>query len=136
MAKDFKKLSCYAKKVIIDKVSDKFLTIFIEDENGGEHFIEVNVAIENFQNIDTFSDKEGHMIDVPVLDIKYSKNKTNKLDSKNISMKWNHTEKPSVFEIKNKDEVVFSGTYSDAMNWVRKNISECSQQIVKKQSLR
>lgn len=132
MGRKFQKIGCNAKKVVIDKVSDKFLTIFIEDENSDEHFIEVNVAIENFQNIDTFGNKEGHMIDVPILDIKYSENKTNKLDPKNISMKWNHTEKPSVFEIKNKDEVVFSGSYSDAMNWVRKNISECSQQIVKK----
>ena len=106
------------------------------DEFGDEHNFKIGVEIDNFQNIDTFGNKEGHMIDLPVLDIKYSVNKTNKLDSKNISMKWNHTKKPSVFEIKNKDEVVFSGTYSNAMNWVRKNISECSQQIVKKQSLR
>ncbi len=135
MGRKFKKIGCNAKKVIIDKVNDKLLTIFIEDENSDEHSIEVSVAIENFQNIDTFGNKEGHMIDVPVLDIKYSENKTNKLDSKNISMKWNHAEKPSVFEIKSKDKVVFSGSYSDAMNWVRKNISECSQQIVKKSHL-
>lgn len=136
MAKDFRKLSCYAKKVIINKVDDKLLKIHVTDEFGDEHNFKIGVEIDNFQNIDTFGNKEGHMIDLPVLDIKYSVNKTNKLDSKNISMKWNHTKKPSVFEIKNKDEVVFSGTYSNAMNWVRKNISECSQQIVKKQSLR
>ena len=135
MGEDFKKLGCYAKKVIIDKVSDKFLTIFIEDENGGEHNIEVNVAIENFQNIDTFGNKEGHMIDVPTLNIDYSIKKTEKIKSTDISMKWNHSKKPSVFEVRNKDEVVFSGPYAEAMEWVRKNVTECSQNIVKKKSL-
>tara|TARA_B100001093_G_scaffold112726_1_gene105056 strand:- start:1545 stop:1955 length:411 start_codon:yes stop_codon:yes gene_type:complete len=136
VAKDFKKLSCYAKKVIINKVGDELLKIHVTDEFGDEHNFKIGVEINNFQNIDTFGNKEGHMVDIPALDIKYSVNKTDKLNSKNISMNWNHAEKPSVFEIKNKDEVVFSGSYADAMKWERKNISECSQQIVKKQSLR
>ena len=136
MGEDFKKLGCYAKKIIIDKVNDETLTIFVEDEYGDEHSLTVNVAIENFQNIDTFGDNLGHMIDVPTLDIDYSIKKTEKIESTDISMKWNHTEKPSVFEIKNKDEVVFSGPFQDAMEWVGKNVTECNQNIVKKKSLR
>ncbi len=135
MSRKFQKIGCNAKKVVIDKVSDKFLTIFIEDENSNEHFIEVNVAIGNFQNIDTFGDKEGHMIDVPTLDIDYSIKKTEKIKSTDISMKWDHSNKPSVFEVKSKDEVIFSGPYADAMEWVRKNVTECNQNIVKKKSL-
>ena len=134
MSRKFQKIGCNAKKVVIDKVSDKFLTIFIEDENSDEHFIEVNVAIENFQNIDTFGDKEGHMIDVPVLDISHAIIKSKKISSEHLSMKWNHSNKPSVFEVKSKNEIVFSGTYSDAMEWVGKNVIECSQPVVVKKS--
>ena len=126
MGEDFKKLGCYAKKIIIDKVNDDILTIHIEDENGDEHNLKVGVAIENFQNIDTFGDKEGHMIDLPVLDINYAVIKSKKISSEHLSMKWNHSNKPSVFEVKVKDETVFSGTYCDAMEWVGKNIVECS----------
>jgi hypothetical protein len=75
------------------------------------------------------------MIDVPALNIDYIIKKTEKIKSTDISMKWNHSKKPSVFEVRNKDEVVFSGPYTDAMEWVRKNITECSQHIVKKKSL-
>ena len=32
------------------------------------------------------------------------------------------------------NEVVFSGTYSDAMEWVGKNVIECSQPVVVKKS--
>ena len=135
MAKDFKKLSCYAKKVIIDKVSDRFLTIFIEDENGGEHNIEVNVAIENFQNIDTFGNKEGHTIDLPVLDINHTVKETEKISSENISMKWNHNQKPSVYEIKNKNEIVFTGSFQKAMMWVKEHVTEYDQKVVKKRFL-
>ena len=132
MAKDFKKLSCYAEKIIIKKVDDELLTIHVTDKLGDEHNFKIGVAIDNFQNIDTFGNKKGHMIDIPVLDLKYSVNKTNKLDSKNVSMKWNHTKKPSVFEIKNKDKIVFSGTYCDAMKWAKNNIAECVQRKEKK----
>lgn len=135
MDTDFKKLGCYAKKVVIDKVNDEVLKIYVEDAHGDEHHLEVGVIIENFQNIDTFGDKDGHMIDIPMLDMNYSVNKSEKLSSKNISMKWNHNNKPSVFEVRNKDDIVFSGTYSDAIEWVRKNVTECNQNIVKKKSL-
>ena len=50
-------------------------------------------------------------------------------------MKWDHSKKPSVFEVRNKDEVVFSGSYTEAMEWVGTNVTECSQNIVKKKSL-
>lgn len=135
MGEDFKKLGCYAKKVVIDKVNDDTLTIRIEDECGDEHNLKVKVIIENFQNIDTFGEKEDYTIDVPSLDVDYSVKKTNKLNSTDISMKWNHSNKPSVFEVRSKNEVVFSGTYSDAMEWVGKNVIECNQNIVKKKSL-
>ncbi len=134
MGEDFKKLSCYAKKVVIDKVDDDTLTICFEDEHGDEHNLKVKVIIENFQNIDTFGDKEDYTIDVPSLDVDYSVKKTDQLNSTDISMKWNHSNKPSVFEVRSKNKVVFSGTYSDAMEWVGKNVIECSQPIVVKKS--
>ena len=135
MGENFKKLGCYAKKVIIDKVNDDTLTILVEDENGDEHNLTVNVAIENFQNIDTFGDNLGHTINVPELNIDHSIKKTEKIKSTDISMKWDHSKKPSVFEVRNKNKVVFSGPYADAMEWVRKNVTECNQNIVKKKSL-
>ena len=135
MNEDFKKLGCYAKKVLIDKVSDNSLAIYIEDEHGDKHNLKVRVIIENLQNVDTFGDKQGHMIDVPALDIDYSVKKTEKIKSTDISMKWDHNKKPSVFEVRSQDDVVFSGPYTEAMEWVRKNVTECSQNIVKKKSL-
>lgn len=135
MGDDFTKLGCSAKKVVIDKVGDDILKICIEDEHGDEHTVNVGVIIENLQNVDTFGDKQGHMIDVPTLDIDYSIKKTEKIKSTDISMNWNHSNKPSVFEVKSKDEVVFSGPYTESMEWVRKNVTECSQNIVKTKSL-
>ena len=135
MGENFKKLGCHAKKVVIDKVDDNTLRIYVEDDQGDEHILNVGVIIENLQNVDTFGDKQGHMIDVPTLDIDYSIKKTEKIKSTDISMKWDHSNKPSVFEVRNKDEVVFSGTYTEAMEWVRKNVTECSQNIVKTKSL-
>lgn len=131
MGSDFKKLGCYAKKVVIDKVDDDILKICVEDDHGDEHTLNVGVIIENLQNVDTFGDKQGHMIDVPALDIDYSIKKTEKIKSTDISMKWNHSNKPSVFEVRNKDEVVFSGSYTDAMEWVGTNVTEYTQSIVK-----
>lgn len=135
MGENFKKLGCHAKQVIIDKVNDDTLRIYVEDDQGDEHILNVGVVIENLQNVDTFGDKQGHMIDVPTLNINYSIKKTEKIKSTDISMKWDHSNKPSVFEVRNKDEVVFSGTYTEAMEWVRKNVTECSQNIVKTKSL-
>ncbi len=122
MSEDFKKLGCYAKKVVIDKINDDALTIHIEDEHGDEHNLKIKVVIENFQNIDTFGEKEDYTIDVPSLNVDYSVKKTGKINSTDISMKWNHSNKPPVFEVRSKDDVVFSGTYSDAMEWVGKNV--------------
>ena len=48
------------------------------------------------------------MIDVPVLDINYAIIKSKKISSEHLSMKWNHSSKPSVFEVKVKDEIVFT----------------------------
>ena len=134
MGENFKKLGCHAKKVVIDKVDDNTLRIYVEDDQGDEHILNVGVIIENLQNVDTFGDKQGHMIDVPALDIDYSVKKTEKINSTDISMKWDHTKKPSTFEVRSKNEVVFSGTYSDAMAWIGKNVIECSQPIVVKKS--
>jgi len=50
-------------------------------------------------------------------------------------MKWNHNNKPSLFEVKSNNEVIFSGSYASAMEWVKKNVTECSQNIVIKKSL-
>lgn len=135
MGDDFTKLGCSAKKVVIDKVGDDILKICIEDEHGDEHTINVGVIIQNLQNVDTFGDKPGHMIDVPTLNIDYSIKKTDKIKSTDISMKWDHSKKPSVFEVRNKDEVVFTGPFATAMKWVGKNVTECNQNIVKKKSL-
>ena len=135
MGENFKKLGCSAKRVVIDKVDDDILKIFVEDEHGDEHTLNVGVIIENLQNVDTFGDKQGHMIDVPTLDIDYSIKKTEKIKSTDISMKWDHSNKPSVFEVKSKNEVIFTGSFTDAMEWVRKNVVECSQSIVKTKSL-
>jgi hypothetical protein len=132
---DFKKLGCSAKRVVIDKVDDDILKICVEDAHGDEHILNVGVTIQNLQNIDTFGDKQGHTIDAPVLNIEYSVNKTEKIRSTDISMKWNTFVKPSVFEVKCKDEDVFSGTFQDAMDWIKQNVTECNQNIVKKKSL-
>ena len=132
MSRKFQKIGCNAKRVVIDKINDDTLKICVEDEHGDEHTINVGVIIENLQNVDTFGNKQGHMIDVPTLDIDYSIKKTEKIKSTDISMKWDHSNKPSVFEVKSKDEVIFSGPYADAMEWVRKNVTECNQNIVKK----
>ena len=76
------------------------------------------------------------MNDDPTLNIDYYIKKNDKIKSTDISMKWDHSKKPSVFEVRNKDEVVFSGPFQDAMEWVGKNVTECNQNIVKKKSLR
>jgi hypothetical protein len=135
VGENFKKLGCSAKRVVIDKVDDDILKIFVEDEHGDEHILNVGVIIENLQNVDTFGDKQGHMIDVPTLDINYSIKKTEKIKSTDISMKWNTFVKPSVFEVNCKDDVVFSGPFQDAMDWIKQNVTECNQNIVKTKSL-
>jgi len=132
---NFNKLSCYAKKVVIDKVNEDTLKIYVEDDQGDEHILCVGVVIESLQNVDIFSDKQSHIIDVPALDIDYSIKKTKKIKSTTISMKWNHNNKPSLFEVKSNNEVIFSGSYASAMEWVKKNVTECSQNIVIKKSL-
>lgn len=135
MGDDFKKLGFSAKRVVIDKVDDDILKIFVEDEHGDEHILNVGVTIQNLQNVDTFGDKQGHMIDVPTLNIDYTVNKTEKIKSTDISMKWNTFVKPSVFEVNCKDDVVFSGPFQDAMDWIKQNVTECNQNIVKTKSL-
>ena len=78
MCEEFKKLGCYAKKVVIDKVNDDTLKICVEDEHGDEHNLEVGVAMKNAQNIDTFGDKEGYAVDIPSLKVDYSVKKADK----------------------------------------------------------
>ena len=131
----FKKLSCNAEKVIVDRKSDDTLEIIVTDSAGDVHTIDVAIKTEATQNIDILGDKLEPYTDVSSFDITHSVKKSNKYDSTDISMKWNHTEKPSVFEIKSKDKIVFTGTFSDAMIWVNNNVKECDQKIVTKKSL-
>ena len=131
----FKKLSCNAEKVIVDRKSDDTLEIIVTDSAGDVHTIDVAIKTEATQNIDILGDKLEPYTDVSSFDITHSVKKSNKYDSTDISMKWNHTEKPSVFEIKIKNKIVFTGAFSDAMIWVNNNVKECNQKLVTKKSL-
>jgi hypothetical protein len=131
----FKKLSCYAKKIIVDKKSDDTLEIVILDSTGDTHTINVSIKTEATQNIDILGDKLEQYTDVSSLEVFHKIKKSDKYDSRNISMKWNHANKPSVYEIRNKDEIVFTGTFSDAMIWINNHVKECDQKIVTKKSL-
>lgn len=131
----FKKLSCNAEQVIVDKKSDDTLEIIVVDSAGDTHNINVAIKTEATQNIDILGDKLEQYTDVSSLEVSHKIKKSDKYDSKNISMKWNHASKPSVYEIRNKDKIVFTGTFSDAMIWVNNNVKECDQKIVTKRSL-
>ena len=131
----FKKLSCNAEQVIVDKKSDDTLEIIVVDSVGDTHNINVAITTEATQNIDILGDKLEQYTDVSSLDVSHEIKKSDKYDSTNISMKWNHASKPSVYEIRNKDKIVFTGTFSDAMIWVKNNVKECDQNIVTKKSL-
>ena len=135
MDDQFKKLICYAKKVVVDKKSDDTLEIIVVDSAGDTHNINVAIKTEATQNIDILGDKLEQYTDVSSLEVSHEIKKSDKYDSTDISMKWDHTEKPSVFEIKSKDKIVFTGTFSDAMIWVNNNVKECDQKIVTKKSL-
>ena len=130
----FKKLSCNAKQVVVDKKSDDTLEIIVVDSVGDTHTINVAIKTEATQNIDILGDKLEQYTDVSSLEVSHEIKKSDKYDSTEISMKWNHTEKPSVFEIKSKDKIVFTGSFSDAMIWVNNNIKECDQKSVTKKS--
>ena len=127
----FKKLICYAKKVVVDKKNDDTLEIIIHDSVGDIHTLNVKVKIETTQNIDILGDKLTDYIDNPSLDVIHTTKKSEKISSENISMKWNHASKPSVFEIRNKQEIVFTGPFTDAMKWASENIADLDQNIVK-----
>lgn len=120
----FKKLSCNAKRVVVDKKSDDTLEIIVTDSVSDTHTINVAIKTEATQNIDILGDKLEQYTDVSSLEISHTVKKSDKYDSRDISMKWDHSNKPSVYEIKSKDDIVFTGTFSDAMNWVRKNVTE------------
>ena len=130
----FKKLSCNAKQVVVDKKSDDTLEIIVVDSVGDTHTINVAIKTEATQNIDILGDKLEQYTDVSSLEVSHEIKKSDKYVSTEISMKWNHTEKPSVFEIKSKDKIVFTGSFSDAMIWVNNNIKECDQKSVTKKS--
>jgi hypothetical protein len=132
---EFKKLSCNAKQVVVDKISDGKLSITINDSNGDIHSLDVNVTIENIQNIDILGDKLEQYVDVPTLDVLHDVKKSKKYDSLEIDMKWNHKPKPSVYEIKKEKELLFSGSFTEAMKWVQQNVKEGDQKIVTKKSL-
>ncbi len=130
----FKKLSCNAKQVVVDKKSDDTLEIIVVDSVGDTHTINVAIKTEATQNIDILGDRLEQYTDVSSLEVSHEIKKSDKYVSTEISMKWNHTEKPSVFEIKSKDKIVFTGSFSDAMIWVNNNIKECDQKSVTKKS--
>ena len=131
----FKKLSCNAEKVVVDKKSNDSLEITVIDSAGDIHTIDVVIKTTATQNIDILGDKLEQYTDVSSLEVLHTVKKSDKYDSTDISMKWNHASKPSVYEISNKDKIVFTGTFSDAMSWVNNNIKECDQKIVTKKSL-
>ena len=135
MTNSFKKLVTKANQVIIEKKRDNRLRIYIEDMSGDKHILNANVVIDSIQNIDILGEKLEQSVDEPFLNIKYEIEKSKKICSENISMKWNHSIKPSVYEIKSEDKTVFTGTFSDAMTWVNDNVIECNQKIVTKKSL-
>lgn len=126
----FKKLSCNAEKVVVDKKSDDALKIIVVDSVGDTHTINVAIKTEATQNIDILGEKLEQYTDVSSLKISHTIKKSDKYNSTDISMKWNHSNKPSVYEVRNKDEIVFTGTFSDAMVWINKNVKECDQNIV------
>lgn len=130
----FKKLSCNAKQVVVDKKSDDTLEIIVVDSVDDTHTINVAIKTEATQNIDILGDRLEQYTDVSSLEVSHEIKKSDKYVSTEISMKWNHTEKPSVFEIKSKDKIVFTGSFSDAMIWVNNNIKECDQKSVTKKS--
>ena len=131
----FKKLSCDAEQVIVDKKSDDTLEIIVIDSVGDTHTINVAIKIEATQNIDILGDKLEQYTDVSSLEVSHEIKKSDKYNSTDISMKWNHSSKPSVYEISNKDKIVFTGTFSDAMIWINNNVKECNQKIISKKSL-
>ena len=53
----FKKLSCNAEKVVVDKKSDDTLEIIVVDSAGDTHNINVAIKTEATQNIDILGDK-------------------------------------------------------------------------------
>jgi len=131
----FKKLSCDAEQVIVDKKSDDTLEIIVIDSVGDTHTINVAIKTEATQNIDILGDKLEQYTDVSSLEVSHEIKKSDKYTSTDISMKWNHSSKPSVYEISNKDKIVFTGTFSDAMIWINNNVKECNQKIISKKSL-
>ena len=131
----FKKLSCDAEQVIVDKKSDDTLEIIVIDSVGDAHTINVAIKIEATQNIDILGDKLEQYTDVSSLEVSHEIKKSDKYTSTDISMKWNHSSKPSVYEISNKDKIVFTGTFLDAMIWINNNVKECNQKIISKKSL-
>lgn len=131
----FKKLSCNAEKVVVDKKSNDSLEITVIDSVGDIHTIDVVIKTTATQNIDILGDKLEQYTDVSSLKISHTIKKSDKYNSTDISMKWNHSNKPSVYEVRNKDEIVFTGTFSDAMVWINKNVKECDQNIVTTKSI-
>ena len=69
------------------------------------HNISVAIKTEATQNIDILGDKLEQYTDVSSLEIYHKVKKSDKYDSTDISMNWNNSIKPSVYEIKNKDKM-------------------------------
>ena len=77
----FKKLSCNAKQVVVDKKSDDTLEIIMTDSVGDTHTINVAIKTEATQNIDILGDKLEQYTDVSSLEILHTVKKSDKHDS-------------------------------------------------------
>ena len=68
----FKKLSCNAEKVVVDKKSNDSLEINVIDSAGDIHTIDVVIKTTATQNIDILGDKLEQYTDVSSLKISHT----------------------------------------------------------------
>ena len=108
-------------QVKLTKVSDDKLKIYIS-ENNQLHTFNVSIEDDEMQNIETFGEELGYMIKTTKFEIEHLEEFHDKYKSSEIELKWNHATKPSQYEVKKNSEVLFSGTFSDAMEWVSFNV--------------
>lgn len=108
-------------QVTLTKLSDDKLGVEILHEDKVHNFT-IDVQEDEMQNIETFGEEMGYMIKTTILDISHKVTDNVKHKSTEINMKWNHSGKPSVFEISKNKEILYSGPFSDAMNWISQNV--------------
>lgn len=108
-------------QVKLTKVTDERLKICVS-ENEKLHIFTVTIEDDEMQNIETFGEELGYMIKTTKFEIDHHAEYHDKYKSSEIELKWNHATKPSQYEVKKNNEVLFSGTFSDAMEWVSFNV--------------